>query len=396
MVNALKSRLHIAFFNLPHAPEVHASCSLVQTLVRRGFRVTYVTSDRFSGEVAELGAEVIRCPLYKPTSTDTALLGKECYEEISLSAHTLLHVTPFYQTNKPDLIIYDHVSYAGLILSMKWDIPAIETDADLAFERANPNLLSESVRKSREARIAGNAVVNKFLESYGVDPIDSALQGQSPTLYWYPKIYQLQGDSLGYTCVYAGRCAAERPYRGTWQRTSAGDRPIVLVSTSTAYVQGPEYFNMCIQALLGLPWHVVLAIGSNNDPESLRPLPTNVEIVQNVPQLKILPYVSVLICLGGPITTWEAMYHGIPLIMITPGHSDPEAYADHAVELGIGIHLRKPDATVENIKRALERVQSSVAIRNQVKRMQYAVRRSWGAEESANFVEEYLSFKLAV
>jgi MGT family glycosyltransferase len=353
--------------------------------------VTYVTSDRFSAEIAELGAEVIRCPWFGNV-LDTSLARKECYEIVPLSARTLLDVTPFYNANRPDLIIRDHVSYAGHILSMKWNIPAIETDADLAFERADPTLLSDSVRRSREERLAANAAVIKLIKSHGVDPIESAARSQSPTLYWYPKIYQLQGDSLEYGCVYAGRCAAERPYSGTWQPATVNDRPMVLVSASTAYVQGPEYFNMCTQALLGLPFNVVLAIGNNNDPELFKSLPPNFALLHNVPQLRILPYVSVMICLGGPISTWEAMYHGIPLIMMTHGYSDPEAYADHAVELGIGVHLRKHDATVENVKNAVEQVQSSVEIRNQVKRMQYAVRRSWGAEETANFVEEYLSF----
>ena len=56
---------HIAFFSVPYPPHVNPTLAIVSVLVRRGYRVTYVTSDTFAARVAALGAfEVVSCPIF--------------------------------------------------------------------------------------------------------------------------------------------------------------------------------------------------------------------------------------------------------------------------------------------------------------------------------------------
>lgn len=386
----MRNKPHIAFFNFPHPPEVNPTLSLVDTLLRRGFRVTYVTSSRFEAAIAALGAVVLRCPQFRLRTLNPPRQEEDsCSDLLALSVRTLANVNAYYERDRPDLILYDHVCYAGQILASKWRVPAIETNADLAFELAAPDTMSEAIRKSRNRRLAGTKVINEFLTTQGLTADGTPSECGKLTIYWYPEEYQLRGVGLGHA-AYAGRCGAERPYTGIWQATSNDGRPVLLVSMSTAYVQGPDYFKMCIQALAGLDWHVVLAIGDNNQAESFSPLPQHFEIVQHVPQLKILPHASLLVFMGGPTSTWEAMYHGIPVVMITHGHGDPEAYAEHATDLGIGIHLKKSDTTADNLRHAVKQIQRDCAIHDRVRRMQHIVRHSWGAEETANCVEEFL------
>jgi MGT family glycosyltransferase len=148
---------------------------------------------------------------------------------------------------------------------------------------------------------------------------------------------------------------------------------------------------MCIEALSGLRWHVVLAIGDNNDPASFRPLPPHFEVIQHIPQIQVLPYTDLLICLGGMATSVEAMYHGIPLLMMTHGHAEPELYADNMVRLGLGKHLKRAETNTENVRNSVLQLSTDGALLHRVKDMQHVVQRDPGGEETVNRMEEYLA-----
>lgn len=376
---------HIAILGFPHQPHVHPILPIVSTLIRRGYRVTYVTSDLFASRVIELGAEVVLCPLYIDPNDNNRFLNL-----FTLATRTLSEVTPFYENNIPNLILYDRAFFAGRVLSTRWSIPAITTSPVLAFEMADVSKLDESSTKWRDKLLSYDRDANRFFERYGIREDNSFFHNERLNIYLYPRFYQLDCSAFDERFFYAGRCAAEQAYHGVWRTVNAGRRPLVLVSTSTAYAPVPDYFKMCIDALSGLHWHVLLALGDNIDPASFHPLPPHCEIVQHIPLIKVMPHVNLFVCLGGPISTTEALYHGIPLVMITHGHMDPEAYAENAVRLGIGIHLRKAETTVENIRQSALRVMEDQVIVDRVRQLQQLVRREPGAEDTANRIEEYL------
>lgn len=340
--------------------------------------MTFVTSESFASRVSELGAEVVLC------RGDCGVTNA-----LDLSIRTISDVESFYEKNRPDLILYESLIVAGRVLANRWDIPAITIRAVLAFDRASVAEASIASRNWRDRLLAFFKEADSYFAREGSYESESVLQKEGLNIYFYPQIYQVPGDAFGKNHFYAGRCAAERPYYGIWQPASTNDRPSILVSMSTGPSKTPEIFKMCIDALLELQYHVLLAIGDDLDPASFDSLPPHFEIVQHVPLIQILPHASLLIFQGGPTSTMEAMYHGVPLVMITPG-PDLECYADSAVRLGIGIHLRRDEATVKSIRESVLRILADVAILNRVAQMQHVVRREPGAEDTANRIEEYL------
>jgi UDP:flavonoid glycosyltransferase YjiC (YdhE family) len=109
----------------------------------------------------------------------------------------------------------------------------------------------------------------------------------------------------------------------------------------------------------------------------------------------ILPHVSLFICLGGNITAAEAAYHGVPLIVTSHGFPELEYQGDNIASSGLGLHLRKNDLNVENLRSAVTQVLEDAALLDKVKRIQRSVRREPGAEEVANRIEEYLDAQRA-
>lgn len=359
---------------------------MVHALVRRGYRVTYVTSAIFASDITTLGAEVLPCPSYVELSQDGRIHQLDIF---GLSDTIIYDVVPFYMKHRPDLVLYDRALFAGRILARRLNIPAITTFPGLAFNRADISLLSPSLRARRELEIQLSKSVEAFFGRYGIHAENSYFHEEKLNIYLYPKIYQLSGDLFGDNYFYAGRCAAERPYYGSWKSTKSGDRPIVVITKSTAYGPGPEYFKMCITALSGSEWHVLLVPGENFDSTTLGPLPPHFEIVQDVPQVQMLPHAHLLICAGGVVTATEAMYHGVPLLMVSQGNADLEAYSENAARLGIGIHLWRKETTAESIRAATRRILNDTTITNRVREVQKIVQREPGGEEAANRIEEY-------
>jgi MGT family glycosyltransferase len=379
--------LHVAFISFPHPPHVNPTLPIVSVLIRRGFRVTYATSTGFASRVAALGAEVVPCPTFDANSAAKSgdHLQPFCHHAVS----TLAEITSFYEKDRPDVIIYDFLALAGRILAKRLSIPAIQTSPTFAHDEDVWPRQMKSPELRRSIVEVGDQI-DSFLEQHGIVDGNFVFFRERLNVYFFPRTLQPQSQALRGDCFFAGRCAGEQPYYGEWQWSDSGDRPLAVVGTSTTYVQGPDYFRLCIAALSDLKWHVVLSVGSSCDPESLMPLPDHFEIVQNISHIRILRHASLYICLGGIITTSEAMYHGLPLIVTTHGAGELEWQGDNIEELGIGVHLRAKDMNPQNLRKTAIRVSSDRKLLDRVKEVQRIVQREPGAEETATRISEYL------
>jgi dTDP-L-oleandrosyltransferase len=230
-----------------------------------------------------------------------------------------------------------------------------------------------------------------FLRRHGTTPArDFLFHREGLNVYLFPKAIQPRAELLGEDCFHAGRLPGEQLHFGDWERTDTGERPLVLVATSTTYLRGPEFFKMCMDALAGLSYHVVLSIGEYGDAKALGTLPTHVEIAQNSSHVQILRYASLAIGLGGIISTSEAAYHGVPTIALSCGYPENEWEQRCFEPLGTGTHLPKSEMNAENLRRAVVHVTEDAAIQRRVKALQQAVRREPGAEETVNRIEDYM------
>lgn len=391
-------QFHIAYVAFPHHPHVNPSLSFVSTLVRRGHRVTYATCDRYARRVEATGAEFVSCPDF--TSDRTGFGEGEQADKTTIFANsmcklamrTLARLTSFYSADRPDVIIYDFVAFAGRILAEKWGIPAIQVSSHFAFDKLSINRqIRNATYRDLNLRLAKQA--DRFLEQHGIGDQEFIFRREKLNIYLFPRDFD-PGDSEDQRCFYAGRCPGEQPYFGDWRKTDRRDEPIALIATSTTYVRGPDYFRMCMDALSGLHWHVILLIGDNADPSSFLPLPPNFEIVQRTSPTKILPHASLLVFGGGTITAAEAAYHGVPLVMTSCGFPELEGLADNFAELGVGLHLREADTSVESLRHAALHASGNATTLSKVAQLQHRVRRAPGAEETANRIEEYAENQL--
>jgi MGT family glycosyltransferase len=381
---------HVAVIGHPMPPHVGPTLPVVSTLVRRGYRVTYVTSRSFASRVAATGATVVETSPFRPFTT------LEPYEKQNFqhpycraALRTLATVMSVYENDKPGLIVYDLVAFAGRILAHQWKIPAVQTCPTFALRRATFDRSIENPDFRRELFELG-AHADRFLTNHGISNSDFLFHRERLNIYFVPRDLQPDKYASDESCFFAGRCPGEQLYYGQWHRTQDHHGPTILVSTSTVYLQGPEFFKLCIDTLVGFKGRVILSVGDHMDVGSLGPLPPHFEIVQGAAHVMILPHVSLFICLGGNITAAEAAYHGVPLIVTSHGFTELEYQGDNIENAGLGLHLRKNDLDVDNLRSAVTRVLGDATLLNKVRLIQRSVRREPGAEEVANRIEEYL------
>jgi MGT family glycosyltransferase len=385
-------RAHMAFFSFPHHPHVNPTLPIVRTLVRRGHRVTYATSNRFAQRLRDIGAEVIigpefNVPKFQEVAPDLEL-DKQPICRMALGQLALCE--RFYESDRPDLIVYDLLAFAGRILSHRWSVPAVQTSPTFAHDKSTSTARNMGFEYFQQVLTACDKADN-FLRRHGVASADEFLfHREGLNLYLFPKALQPNSQHFGSDCFYAGRLAGEQLYFGDWRRTDRGDLPLVLIATSTTYLRGPDFFKMCADALSGLPWHAVLSIGDYGDAAALGPLPLNMEIVQNNSHVQILRHASLSIGLGGILSVSEAVYHGVPTIALSCGIPENEWEQREFEHLGIRIHVPKNEMNAEKLRRAVIRASDDIALQNRVNEVQHAVRREPGAEETANMLEEYL------
>ena len=147
---------------------------------------------------------------------------------------------------------------------------------------------------------------------------------------------------------------------------------------------------MCIEALQDLNCRIIIYAGDKFDAASLLSLPSHCEIVRASAQVRLFRDARLLICHGGLITPAEAAYYGVPLLMTTHDVPELEKWATVIASAGLGIHLRKHETNVENIRRSAQRLMTDVSTLNRVKKIQHSVKREPGAEETVNRIEDYL------
>jgi len=380
---------HVAIFTVPIPALINPTFSLVATLIRRGYRVSYVTSERYAAEISALGAEVVRCPrLESPFDQDDDEAMPIEYQYVKgtrdLAPRVFSLSIPFYKKHRPELVIYDSMAFAGRLIADRLEVPALRMSNQTSYDRETIDSgIVPLDWKEKELELERHG--NQFFASHGSSRVNMIRENKEHTFYLYLEELQLGKSFDDQEFFYAPRCIAERPNVPRWT-PMRGNRPVALMSSSTTYSQNIEFTKNCLAALARSGWDTVLAVGSNNL-AAFSPLPVNCHPFLNLPSAAVMPHVDLLISGAGLATAMEAAYHGCPILMLTGGHSELEMYARRFQECGVGVHLGKVDATPDRVAQWANRMIDDSETKTKIRRVQNAVRTGAGAEELVNWIE---------
>jgi MGT family glycosyltransferase len=386
---------HVLWLSFPAFGHVKATLGMVEELVRRGHRVTYVVADRLAGRVEATGAELVTYRSEFPESIDpeastTTMLVAFLREGFA----PLEAVLEAAAADPPDVVVHDVLaSDTAIALSRRHGVPTVrvyagfganadvpqngtEPDGDRPpADPDDPRLRALSEELTARVEAAGAAGL------FAAGPAgDAALN-----ISFVVKEFQVRGDAFGDDFLFAGPCFTDEDFAGSWE-PPPGDPPVLLVSLGTSVNRRPGFFRQVAETFAGTAWHVVMTLGRGVDPASLGPLPPNVEAHSWLPHLAVLRHARVLVCQGGTGSLMEAFLRAVPVVVV-PQQQDQRAIARQVADLGVGRAIEPHELSAATLRAAVESLTADPAVAPRVAELSWAVRNAPGATAVADRLE---------
>jgi MGT family glycosyltransferase len=385
----------LAFFAPAAAGHINPTLGLAAELVRRGHRVTYATTEEYAPRVAETGAEVVPFTSSWEALRDRPapqMHGREFVRATRmLLGETKAVLAQLGDGERPDLVVHDGpMAWWGRVLAHRWNVPSVETWPNLVGnEHWSMHLKYTTFNPLSPGFLLLLARLAAFLrrEGLGAD-VQGFMRGSRAAcrLVMLPRAFQYAGETFGDGYRFVGPALTGRAFQGDWQPPD--DLPVVLVSLGTGYNDQPDFYRTVLKAAAGRPWRVVLASGQV-DPADLGPVPPNVEVHRQVPQLAVLRHARAFVTHAGMGGTMEGLHFGVPLVAV-PQMAEQRANADRIAELGLGAALPPDEVTAETLWQAVEDVSSDARVRERLDWMRGELEAAGGAEAAVDEIEKVL------
>jgi zeaxanthin glucosyltransferase len=170
-----------------------------------------------------------------------------------------------------------------------------------------------------------------------------------------------------------------------WQLLTG--EPIVYASMGTLQNGLIDIFRSIAQAAVRLKeLQFVLAVGGQLDPKQLGDIPANVVVVSHAPQIEILRRSSLSITHAGLNTVLESLSSGVPMLAL-PITNDQPGVAARIANKEVGVVIPPDQASPANFVAAIKQVLGDSTIRDNVQRVQKAIRSADGLSIAAGIFE---------
>lgn len=374
---------HIAFCLDQAYGNITPTLGLSLELMKRGHRVSYAVPQSFAAAIHKIHASaVIIEPLdIRGKLISETLIENDCFnykktphemrrlfDEVSRprTAHLLSQLKQLYGYDRPDAIIHDDsLDSAGRELAREWNIAKIRHHSQFLDE-----LLAENV-----------------LETFAEDQL---------VLMTVPEFFQRNRTQLDRRFRFVGFIPEGRKeIFEPWRPRKAGSSPI-LVSATTGMLPQISFYKTMIEAFRERPWDVILSLSgsldliSAIDPERLMSISQNIELNRCASNFEIVGRSSLYIGQGGQGGTLEAIFCGVPQIVVPP---QPYHYSvgRRVSELGLGHCFPMSELTPDRVIASVVTLLADEETQERVRNAAALMRNQRGAELAGDTIEAYLS-----
>jgi MGT family glycosyltransferase len=390
---------HVAVFAFPDYGHVKPLLGLTRSLAERGHRVTWITDRRYAEPIARAGGALIGFDSRRPdfgagpvvSAQEMGALGVAYLAE---SVRTILPLAEqALALDPPDLVLYDQETVlAARTLIDRWRRPGVQVFPCFASSPAYS--LHDEVFDRGDAVVAETvALVQGFLTETGRDPgeIWTLLTPWAEhNLVLLPRALQPAGEAFGDAYTFVGHCVDPvQAAEASWSPPARAES-IVLLSLGTE-ASNAEFFRTCVDAFRGRPHrHAVLTLGPKHAAAAdMSEVPANVEPHAWLPHTAVLPYADVFVTHGGMGSIVEALYYGVPMVVV-PHSPEPRINARRIAELGLGEVLPVGDLDAGTLAAAVARVAEDREMRRRVGRIRESVIADGGVPSAVRLIEGLL------
>ncbi|SEU02263.1 macrolide family glycosyltransferase [Paenibacillus sp. NFR01] len=365
----------VLFVNAGSEGHVNPTVGVVAELISRGEEVVYFTIPAYRERMEQAGA-VVRT-IDEDRFIQAFIAGGRRYalERINGLLRTAEVVIPGVLEQIAgehfDYLIHDSMFGCGYLLAQILKLPAICSCTSFAqtepeFRRMLEGSFQDAPQEEADAVWAEYRRLVKQVESnYGVrfpSPYEVFCNPAPLTVVYTTRAFQPDGEAFGENYAFVGPSIGKRITQDQVDGAALhADNPI-YISLGTVFNQAADFYRLCFAAFGGSGHTVVLAIGNKVQAADLGRIPDNFIVKSYVPQKEVLQQAKLFITHGGMNSVHEALYNGVPLVVL-PQSADQPLIARRVAESGAGIELRMEGLSAADLRDAAERVLRSPSYR---------------------------------
>jgi MGT family glycosyltransferase len=362
----------VLFFNIPAYGHTYPTLPLVAELVRRGEQVIYYSSPAFQQTIEKVGAifrNSVTPFLHDETQIDENMV-KVAYMLLQAAQSALAALLPQVREDAADYIIHDGLCPWGKFIAQIMGLPAIcsmttfaippitrknflrviKTPGNMKLLFSTP--IARMLFEGRDQLIPFHTLSNQLHKKYGIakpQVFDMFTNRAMMNIVYAKKQFQPFVEVFDDTFKFVGPSIVARSDTATNSFEVPGETPVIYISLGTVFNDKADFYRLCYEAFADIDYTVVLSVGKRTNIAALGTMPRNFIVQEFVPQLELLQRTALFITHGGMNSVSEALYYGVPLIVI-PQSADQNLVGQRIEQLGAGKALRRASLTVHRLR----------------------------------------------
>lgn len=379
-------KLNILFINIPYVGHIIPTLVLAEELISRGHNLTYILTEEWRDEIEAVGAKFV------PYQYDKEIKNED---DVNQLCYLAAYKTGLAVGRGYDLLIYEAWFFFGEILGEKLKISTIRLFTTFALNKEVTNnlllnsnnlsiFLNDDIAKWHTERLIGEIEIGEqdFLKEmiYHISNLN---------IVFTSKWFQIDAERFDQRYEFVGTMISKRKNNSCLELRD--DKPIILISLGSRCNKHLNFYKSCINEFSDEDYTVYISVGNQISLESFGELPENINVYSYVSQKEVLQKASLFITHGGMNSINEALYFGVPMIVI-PQDTDQPFNALRVKELNLGICMQM-DEIKNKLYKAAKYIIEDKEIKKQLKYARKEQRKAGGVIKAADLVEEYRQIK---
>lgn len=388
----------VLFINGGAEGHINPTIRVVQELISRGEEVVYFTIEAFRDRIEKTGATVRTFDEGKFIKAFISGGRNYLLERINGLLRTADIMIPSVlgqiEGEHFDYMIYDSMFGCGYLLAQILKLPAIRSCTSFAHTKVTFDHMLEQLSKNIPTEIYDEfkSLTAAVEKKYGVkvhSPYEIFYNPAPLTIVYTTKEFQPFSRAFDESYKFVGPSISSRFTKEPFDLTAIKEKRPIYISLGTVFNQAIDFYKLCIKAFRNTDHTVVMSIGNKAQLSDLGDIPDNFIVKNYVPQTEVLKSAKLFITHGGMNSVNEALYYGVPLIVI-PQNADQPMIANQVAHIGAGIQLQMQSLTANQLHEAAVNVLHDTSVHKAVANIRESFQKSGGYRQA---VDEIFEFK---
>lgn len=395
----------VLFLGIPSHGHMNPTLGLTAALVKNGEAVTFFASAAFKSKVEAAGAvykeykedlDIFKMNKAAPGAAPAAGIpakpaGGGIISILLKPEAVIADVLQQIQGETFDYIIFSAAFPFGNTIAEILQLSAVSSFAVFAVGKEIINKMRDKIATPElmgaYKTVSGN-IRSKYHVAMPEDPLSLFINKGELNIVYTSRYFAPNLDDFDSSFIFVGPPVYEKADKTGFPFELLEGKKVIYISLGTVFSNYSTALNELFFTTFADSDAVVVMTAYNVDLSRFN-IPTNFIVRNYVPQLEILPYVTVAITHAGMNSIGDMLYTNTPFVAIPLG-ADQFFLSRRAAELGATIALDAASLTPEKLQQAVDEVVSNPSYQEASKKISQSFREAGGYQKA---VEEIFELK---